>query len=112
MQGCRDLLISLLDNIDGLPLELPLTCRKALATVQQVCVVCLSVVYVCVCVCGHVNKHVYTYGAMYVLIVSLKYTDHPCTHSIVLFFRQCLTFWTEMHRFYQPMLQALRYKCA
>ena len=47
MQGCRDLLISLLDNIDGLPLELPLTCRKALATVQQVC----SVFVCCVCVC-------------------------------------------------------------
>ena len=45
MQGCRDLLISLLDNIDGLPVELPVTCRKALATVQQVCSV-----YLCVCV--------------------------------------------------------------
>ena len=50
LQGCRDLLISLLDNIDGLPPELPLTCRKALATVQQVCIIC-ACVCVCVCVC-------------------------------------------------------------
>ncbi|XP_065890172.1 mediator of RNA polymerase II transcription subunit 23-like [Dysidea avara] len=34
-KGCRDLLIILLSNVDRLPPELPLTCRKALTTVQQ-----------------------------------------------------------------------------
>ena len=40
LQGCRDLLIILLSNIDRLPPELPLTCRKALTAVQQVEYVC------------------------------------------------------------------------